>query len=138
MKAAIEETNRRREKQSRHNEEHGIVPQSIVKSVRDLTQRLQLSVAEDKVAYNVGGDDGGRPAPPLSALPRAERLRIIRDLEKEMHKSAEDLRFEEAAILRDQIVELRRSLHEESDLPAWKKDVLEEDELLYEIAREAA
>jgi excinuclease ABC subunit B len=139
MRFAIEETNRRREKQSRHNEEHGIVPQSIVKSVRDLTQRLQLSVAEDKVAYSVGGDgDVGRPAPPLSALPRAERLRIIRDLEKEMHKAAEDLRFEEAAILRDQIVELRRSLQEESDLPAWKKDVLDEDELVYEISRAAA
>ena len=139
MRFAIDETNRRREKQGLHNEEHGIVPQSIVKSVRDLTQRLQLSVAEDKVAYSVGGDgDGGRPAPPLSALPRAERLRIIRDLEKEMHKSAEDLRFEEAAILRDQIVELRRSLQEELDLPAWKKDVLDEDELVYEISREAA
>jgi excinuclease ABC subunit B len=139
MRHAIDETNRRREKQSRYNEEHGITPQSIVKSVRDLTQRLQLSVAEEKVAYNVGGDGAEmRPAPPLSALPRPERMRIIRDLEKEMHKAAEDLRFEEAAILRDQIVELRRSLQEESDLPAWKKDVLDEDDLFYDIAREAA
>lgn len=55
-----------------------------------------------------------------------------------MHRAAEDLRFEEAAILRDQVVELRRSLQEESKLPAWKKDVLDEDELFYEIAREAA
>ncbi len=139
MRHAIEETNRRREKQTRYNQEHGIVPQSIVKSVRDLTQRLQLAVAEEKVPYSVGGDGAeSRTAPPLSALPRAERMRIIRDLEKEMHKSAEDLRFEEAAILRDQIVELRRSLQEESDLPAWKKDVLDEDELFYAIAREAA
>jgi len=139
MRLAMEETNRRREKQSRYNEEHGITPQSIVKSVRDLTQRLQLAVAEEKVAYSVGGDgEESRPAPPLSALPRAERLRIVRDLEKEMHRAAEDLRFEEAAILRDQIVELRRSLQEESNLPAWKKDLLDEDELIYEIAREAA
>ena len=138
MKFAIEETNRRREKQGLHNEEHGIVPTSIVKSVRDLTQRLRLAVAEEKAVYAVAGDDGERPAPPLSALPRAERLRIIRDLEKEMHKSAEELRFEEAAILRDQIVELRRSLQEESDLPAWKKDVMDEDELEYVISREAA
>ena len=113
MKFAIEETNRRREKQGLHNDEHGIVPTSIVKSVRDLTQRVRLAVAEEKAVYAVAGDDGERPAPPLSALPRAERLRIIRDLEKEMHKSAEELRFEEAAILRDQIVELRRSLQEE-------------------------
>ena len=138
MKFAIEETNRRREKQGLHNDEHGIVPTSIVKSVRDLTQRLRLAVAEEKAVYAVAGDDGERPAPPLSALPRAERLRIIRDLEKEMHKSAEELRFEEAAILRDQIVELRRSLQEESDLPAWKKDVMDEDELEYVISREAA
>ena len=112
MKFAIEETNRRREKQGLHNDEHGIVPTSIVKSVRDLTQRVRLAVAEEKAVYAVAGDDGERPAPPLSALPRSERLRIIRDLEKEMHKSAEELRFEEAAILRDQIVELRRSLQE--------------------------
>ena len=138
MKFAIEETNRRREKQGLHNDEHGIVPTSIVKSVRDLTQRVRLAVAEEKAVYAVAGDDGERPAPPLSALPRAERLRIIRDLEKEMHKSAEELRFEEAAILRDQIVELRRSLQEESNLPAWKKDVMDEDELEYVISREAA
>jgi excinuclease ABC subunit B len=106
--------------------------------VRDLTQRLRLAVAEEKPVYAVAGDDGERPAPPLSALPRAERLRIIRDLEKEMHKSAEALRFEEAAILRDQIVELRRSLQEESNLPAWKKDVMDEDDLEYVISREAA
>ncbi len=138
MKFAIEETNRRREKQGLHNDEHGIVPTSIVKSVRDLTQRVRLAVAEEKAVYVVAGDDGERPAPPLSALPRAERLRIIRDLEKEMHKSAEELRFEEAAILRDQIVELRRSLQEESDLPAWRKDVMDEDDLGYVISREAA
>ena len=138
MKFAIEETNRRREKQGLHNDEHGIVPTSIVKSVRDLTQRVRLAVAEEKAVYAVAGDDGERPAPPLSALPRAERLRIIRDLEKEMHKSAEELRFEEAAILRDQIVELRRSLQEESNLPAWKKDVMDEDDLEYVISREAA
>ena len=70
MKFAIEETNRRREKQGLHNDEHGIVPTSIVKSVRDLTQRVRLAVAEEKAVYAVAGDDGERPAPPLSALPR--------------------------------------------------------------------
>ena len=69
MKFAIEETNRRREKQGLHNDEHGIVPTSIVKSVRDLTQRVRLAVAEEKAVYVVAGDDGERPAPPLSALP---------------------------------------------------------------------
>ena len=137
MRTAIEETNRRREKQEAYNQLHGVVPQSIVKSVRDLTQRLQLAVAEEKPVYQVNGDDG-RPAPPLRTLPRGERLRLVRDLEKEMHRASEDLRFEEAAILRDQIVELRRSLQEDSNLPAWKRDALDDDELVYAIDREAA
>jgi excinuclease ABC subunit B len=78
--------------------------------------------------------------PPLSALPKAERARMIRDLEKEMHAAAEQLEFEEAAILRDQIIELRRSLQEDSDLPAWKKDSLVEIEesVAYEIGRDPA
>ena len=98
--------------------------------MRDLTQRLKLAVAEEKVEY-VFQDEAGRPVPPLSALPKSERLRLIRNLEKEMHQAAEDLRFEEAAILRDQIVELRRSLQEESNLPAWKQDFLSEDDVEY-------
>ncbi len=57
-----------------------------------------------------------------------------------MHHAAEDLHFEEAAILRDQIIELRRSLQDESDLPAWKKDSLveiEESRCSYQISRRA-
>jgi excinuclease ABC subunit B len=124
MKLAIDETDRRREKQRRYNQEHGIVPASVVKSIRDLTQRLQLAVAEEKEAYVVGGagEAGRRPAPTLAAIPRGERLRLVRELEKEMHRAADDLRFEEAAALRDQIIELRRSIQDESDLPAWKRD----------------
>ncbi|MEZ4768219.1 MAG: UvrB/UvrC motif-containing protein [Caldilineales bacterium] len=139
MKRALEETERRREKQELYNQTHGVEPRSIIKSVRDLTQRLQLAVGEERVAYEVEGG-GERGAPSLAALPRSERLRMIRDLEKEMHRSAEDLRFEEAALLRDQIIELRRSLQDESDLPAWKKDSLVEIEesVTYEISREPA
>jgi len=124
MKLAIEETDRRREKQRRHNEEHGIVPASIVKSIRDLTQRLQVAVAEERETYAVGGtaEAGARPAPALAAIPRGERLRLVRELEKEMHRAAEELRFEEAAALRDQIIELRRSIQDEKDLPAWQRD----------------
>ena len=67
-------------------------------------------------------------------------LGMIRDLEKEMHRAAEELHFEEAAILRDQIIELRRSLQDESDLPAWKKDSLVEIEesVSYQISRDPA
>jgi excinuclease ABC subunit B len=136
MRAAIDETNRRREIQARYNLENNIEPQSIVKSIRDLTQRLHVAVAEEKAAYDAGGDAGGRPAPSLAALPRGERIRMINDLEKEMHRAAEDLRFEEAAILRDQIVELRRSLQEDSNLPAWKRDTTLDFD--YQISREPA
>ncbi|MCB0202860.1 MAG: UvrB/UvrC motif-containing protein, partial [Anaerolineae bacterium] len=78
--------------------------------------------------------------PSLAALPRGERLRMVRDLEKEMHRAAEELRFEEAALLRDQIIELRRSLQDESNLPAWQKDSLVEIEesVSYQISREPA
>ena len=139
MRRALEETERRRVKQQLYNETHGIEPRSIIKSVRDLTQRLQLAVGEEKVAYEVEGHEPGG-VPTLTALPRGERLRMIRDLEKEMHRAAEELHFEEAAILRDQIIELRRSLQDESDLPAWKKDSLVEIEesVSYQISRDPA
>ena len=139
MRRALEETERRRVKQQLYNETHGIEPRSIIKSVRDLTQRLQLAVGEEKVAYEIEGHEPGG-VPTLTALPRGERLRMIRDLEKEMHRAAEELHFEEAAILRDQIIELRRSLQDESDLPAWKKDSLVEIEesVSYQISREPA
>ncbi|HRX02870.1 MAG TPA: excinuclease ABC subunit UvrB [Anaerolineae bacterium] len=139
MRRALEETERRRVKQQLYNETHGIEPRSIIKSVRDLTQRLQLAVGEEKVAYEIEGHEPGG-VPTLTALPRGERLRMIRDLEKEMHRAAEELHFEEAAILRDQIIELRRSLQDESDLPAWKKDSLVEIEesVSYQISRDPA
>jgi len=138
MKAAIGETNRRREKQELYNSERGIVPQSIIKSVRDLTQRLQLAVAEEPASYDTGDDSGERRAPRLVSLPRAERLRMVRELEKEMHRAAEDLRFEEAAALRDQVIELRRSLQEDDDRPAWQRDSLDDDDIVYALATEPA
>ena len=139
MRRALEETDRRRVKQHAYNEQHGIEPRSIIKSVRDLTLRMQLAVGEEKVAYEVEGQEH-RGTPTLAALPRGERTRMVRDLEKEMHRAAEELRFEEAALLRDQIIELRRSLQDESNLPAWQKDSLVEIEesVSYQISREPA
>jgi excinuclease ABC subunit B len=136
MRRAIEETDRRREKQRAHNAAHGIQPASIVKSVRDLTQRIQMSVAEEKVSYQVDEPGEMRLELALSAMPKSERSRLIRDLEQEMHKAAEELRFEEAAMLRDQIIELRRSLQEDSGLPAWKRDTVVEMEEMLEFLGE--
>lgn len=113
MRRAIDETNRRRAKQEAYNKEHGIQPISIVKAVRDLTDQLSIKVvAEEKGEYRVKGTSG---------LPKHEMQRIITELEKQMKEAAKNLEFEKAAVLRDQVFELRGILAEESNLPPWKK-----------------
>ncbi len=104
MQAAIDETSRRRAIQEAHNQAHGIEPQSIVKGIRDLTDRVRV-LAETQVEYTV--DDEPPPLTP-AALPKDERARLIRQLEKEMKEAAKELEFERAAVLRDQIMELRQ------------------------------
>ncbi len=124
MRRAIEETNRRRRIQEAYNREHGIEPKSIVKAVRDLTQRVAQEraasvLAEPGPVYHTGGE--GERVPTLTALPRPERLRLIEELEKQMHEAAQQLEFEQAAVLRDQIMELRRSLYDDEDLPVLER-----------------
>ena len=116
MRRAIDETNRRRRIQEAYNRAHGIEPQSIIKAVRDITQRVAeeravTALAEPGPTYSVG--EGGERIPSLTALPRPERIRLIEALEKQMHEAAQQLEFEQAAVLRDQIMELRRSLFDE-------------------------
>jgi excinuclease ABC subunit B len=120
MRRAIDETNRRRGKQEAYNQAHGIVPTSIVKSVRDLTQRVQterspggqgVALAEDAGVY--------RTAP--TALPKDEAARLIKDLERQMKAAAQALEFEKAALLRDQIIELRRSAQAQDSRPIWEQ-----------------
>jgi excinuclease ABC subunit B len=114
MKFAIEETNRRREKQIAFNEEHGIEPLSIVKAIRDLTDQVVAShaIAEPLAEYG--------PLNPAS-MPKDELSKVIKDLEKQMKKAAEALEFEHAAGLRDQIYELRQVLADKEDLPPWQR-----------------
>ncbi len=113
MTRAIDETNRRREKQVAFNEAHGIKPVSILKEVRDLTDQLSVrAVAEPHAEYRVKGAAG---------LPQPEIRKVIAELEKQMKIAAKDLEFEKAAVLRDQIYELRAILAEESNLPPWEK-----------------
>ncbi|MEI8132253.1 MAG: excinuclease ABC subunit UvrB [Leptolinea sp.] len=115
MKFAIDETNRRRKKQSAHNLEHNIEPVTIMKAVHDLTERLSQSqsVAEAKAEYRAGQEAG--------AMPVKEMQRVIHEMEKHMKQAAKDLEFEKAAALRDQIYELRSEMAEVSDMPPWKK-----------------
>jgi excinuclease ABC subunit B len=104
MRRAIDETYRRRAVQIAHNEEHGIEPRSIVKEIRDLTDRVK-QVAEESATYDAGGR--GQPGV-IAQLPKDELTRMVKDLESQMKTAARDLDFERAALLRDQIVELRR------------------------------
>lgn len=115
MKRAIDETNRRRKKQSDYNKQHGIEPVSIVKGVYDLTERLQAgaAAAEGKGEYKAGARKAG--------IPIKELQRMISEMENQMKAAAKDLEFERAAMLRDQIYDLRALLAEESNLPPWKK-----------------
>ena len=103
MRAAIDETYRRRALQIEHNESHGIVPRGIVKEIKDITDRVK-AVAEESAGYAAGG---GKPGI-IAEIPRDELLRMIKELESQMKAAARDLEFEKAALLRDQIIELRR------------------------------
>jgi excinuclease ABC subunit B len=103
MRRAIDETNRRRKIQMAYNLAHGIEPVSIVKAVRDLTERLRAAAPAETRA----------DADTDSGLSRAEAERVVRDLEREMRAAAQNLEFEKAAALRDQLFELRGFLENE-------------------------
>ena len=92
MKNTIVETNRRRGIQQKYNEEHGIVPKTIVKKVNDI---IEISTHTDEEMEHVG------------RLPRNERIELIKQLTKEMQAASKLLEFEHAAFLRDQIKKLK-------------------------------
>jgi len=104
MKTAIDETYRRREIQIAHNTSHNIQPQGIVKEIKDLTDRVR-EVAEQSARYDAAG---GSTEGVIHELPKDELTRMVKDLESQMKKAAKNLEFEKAALLRDQVVELRR------------------------------
>ena len=123
MRYALDETNRRREKQQKYNKEHGIEPQSIVKAIKDLTEEMAAKhraqekekvLAEQRTGYEIS-----------PALPPHEIEHLIEQLEKRMKAAAAELEFEKAAAFRDQINELREQLQAIADAadtrPAWEK-----------------
>jgi excinuclease ABC subunit B len=113
MKFAIDETNRRRAKQVKYNEEHGIVPVSIHKAIHDLTEEMSAkSVGDAKGEYRVKGAGG---------LPRNEIQKLIEDLEKHMKDAARNLEFEKAAALRDEMYDLKTLLAEDESLKPWER-----------------
>jgi excinuclease ABC subunit B len=102
MRAAIGETDRRRAIQVIYNEEHGITPETIVKGISDIAEFLQSDSKVPRSRRRRRRDPG--------AMPPAEIERTIVELEEEMLAAAEDLRFEYAAKLRDEIRDLKREL----------------------------
>jgi excinuclease ABC subunit B len=117
MRAAIEETERRRAIQIAYNEEHGITPETIVKGISDIAEFLQ---AESKVPRSRRRRDAR--AREAGQMPAHELERVIVELEEEMAAAADELRFEHAARVRDEIRELRRTLAAaRADAPAAAK-----------------
>lgn len=104
MKAAIEETKRRRQVQMEYNEAHGIIPQTIHKSVRDLIS----------ISKKVSSDEMKLEKDPES-MSEKELQAVIRDINKKMKKAAAELNFEAAAELRDQLIEFKKKLQELED-----------------------
>ncbi|MCB9112691.1 MAG: excinuclease ABC subunit UvrB [Anaerolineales bacterium] len=113
MKRAIDETTRRRAKQTKFNEEHGIIPFSITKAIHDLTEEVSsMSVGEAKGEYKVKGKE---------VMPRNELRQIVREMEKQMKDAAKNLEFERAAALRDELYELKSLLAEDESLKPWER-----------------
>ena len=113
MKFAIDETNRRRAKQVKYNEDHHIEPVSIFKAIHDLTEHVTLQNPQEESPSKAGKSTSG--------IPKSELLRLVSELEKEMKTAARDLEFERAAALRDQMYELRGLLADELDLTPLQK-----------------
>ena len=101
MREAIEETQRRRSIQEAYNRQHGITPQGIKKAIRDIMERVRV-VAEARATYEVA-----RPAT------KEELARLVKELESQMKTAARNLEFEKAALIRDRLIELRRTQIEE-------------------------
>ncbi|MBQ5960279.1 MAG: excinuclease ABC subunit UvrB [Firmicutes bacterium] len=106
MKNAINETNRRRTIQDEYNKAHGIIPQTIHKEVRDV---IHAAIETESASGDI------RQRKDSESMTRKELRQTIADLEKQMKKASADLRFEDAAVFRDEILSLRAALAELKD-----------------------
>ena len=109
MEFAIGETDRRRARQTAYNVEHGIVPQSIVKGVTDIAQMVS-----DAAAVPTKGRRAAKAVAKKLAMPSSDLEKLLTSLEAEMFEAADQLKFEYAAKLRDEIKELSRELQRRS------------------------
>jgi len=120
MNFAIGETNRRRAKQVKFNTEHGIVPISIHKAIRDITDSLSVSardnarsLGESKAEYRTDKKAG--------SADREEVKKVIAELERQMKDAAKNLEFEKAAAIRDEMYELKGILADDEKLKPWER-----------------
>jgi excinuclease ABC subunit B len=126
MQAALDKTTERRERQAAYNAAHGIEPRSILKRIRDLTddiaesrQQEALAIAEEQAAYTVK----------MADMPPDELRHMIGELEAQMKTAAQNLEFETAAVLRDEIMNLKQTLALKEvggreDMPEWERQRL--------------
>ena len=128
MRQALDETNRRREKQLAYNREHGVDPQPLRKRIADITDLLAREDADTAQLLGGGGrqqsrgkapvpglgsrpvGDAGRHAAGLAGMPAADLAGLIQQLTQQMHTAAAELQFELAARLRDEVAELKKEL----------------------------
>jgi excinuclease ABC subunit B len=114
MRRAMDETSRRRAKQVKYNQEHGIVPVSIHKAIRDLTDQMSSrAVSEMKGEYKTGKHK--------DVTSRAELQKVIAEMERQMKEAAKNLEFERAAALRDEMYELKSILADDESLKPWER-----------------
>jgi excinuclease ABC subunit B len=120
MKFAIGETDRRRAKQVKYNEDHHIVPVSIHKAIRDITDSISSeardnarSLGESRAEYKANKKAASADRPALQ--------RLVEEMEKQMKEAAKALEFEKAAALRDEIYELKSILANDEKLKPWER-----------------
>ena len=101
MRRAMDETERRREIQEKYNQEHGITPQTIQKSVRDLIS-ISKEIAQKDLQFEKDPE----------SMSKKELEKLVADIEKKMKKAAAELDFETAAELRDRMIELKKQVRD--------------------------
>ncbi|MEM6489079.1 MAG: UvrB/UvrC motif-containing protein, partial [Pseudomonadota bacterium] len=118
MERAIAETNRRREKQVAYNDDHGITPQTVKKNVEDILQGLYQGTADEaRITAKIGREAEGKTGSNLQS--------VMDGIRKDMQKAAENLEFEEAARLRDELRRLETMELAVADDPLARQSTLE-------------
>ena len=110
MKRAIEETDRRRQKQVEYNTEHGITPRSVARPVMDIMEGARSDAAESRASGRGRGRKVAEQGEDYARMDPARAAARLKELEQQMYQHARDLEFEEAASVRDRIQALKEAM----------------------------